>query len=214
MNRALIIAGALVAAGVLTWLFPLFHVVSRSSLTSAQAESRFHAADYVNEFWAARLMPALSEADDAVAALAALRENPDQARAEFGRTVGLGRSTLYFLAGKGTIVSVDGKAVGVSLGTVAKEPDISISTDLLFGNTVRDATGLLDGSKFPNSQQFNEISTELNRTIEVTVLPALKTQAQVGDTIHFVGCAEVTTLPRDIRPLKVVPLKISFDESP
>jgi len=214
MRRALIIAGALVAAGVLTWFFPLFHVVSRSSIKSAQAAAQFQAADYVKKFWKDRLIPALGEADDAVAVLAALRENPEQARTEFGRTVGLGRSTLYFVSGKGTIVSVDGKAVGVSLGSAKKEPDVSISTGLLFGNTARDATRLMDGSEFPNSQQFNEISTELNRTIEATVLPTLKKQAKVGDAIHFVGCAEVTTLPRDISPLKVVPLQVSFDESP
>jgi predicted lipoprotein len=214
MHRALIIAGALVAAGVLTWFFPLFHVVSRSSLKSAQAAAEFQAADYVKNFWAERLTPALSEADDAVAVLTALRENPEQARTEFGRTVGLGRSTLYFISGKGTIVAVDGKSAGVSLGSASKEPEVSISTGLLFGNTARDATGLLNGSEFPNSQQFNEISTELNRTIEASVLPKIKNEAQVGNTIQFVGCAEVTTLPRDISPLKIVPLQVSIGKSP
>jgi predicted lipoprotein len=214
MHRALIIAGALVAAGVLTWFFPLFHVVSRSSMKSAQAAAEFQPADYVKKFWGERLMPALGEADDAVAVLAALRENPAQSQTEFGRTVGLGRSTLYFVSGKGTITSIDSKAVGVSLGSATKEPEVSISTGLLFGNTARDATGLLNGSEFPNSQQFNEISTELNRTIEATVLPTLKMEAKIGDTIHFVGCAEVTTLPRDISPLKVVPLQVSIGESP
>lgn len=214
MHRALIIAGALVAASVLTWFFPLFHVVSRSSLKSAQAAAEFQAADYVKSFWTERLKPAFGEADDAGAVLAALRENPAQARTEFGRTVGLGRSTLYFVSGKGTIVSVDGKVVGVSLGSATSAPDVAISTGLLFGNTARDATGLLNGSEFPNSQQFNEISTEINRTIEATVLPALKKQAKVGDEIQFVGCAEVTSLPRDVSPLKVVPLQVSIGESP
>lgn len=214
MHRALIIAGALVAASVLTWFFPLFHIVSRSSLKSAQAAAEFQAADYVKSFWTERLTPALGEANDSVAVLNALRENPAQARTEFGRTVGLGRSTLYFVSGKGTIISIDNKAVGVSFGSGVKDPEVSISTGLLFGNTARDATGLLNGSEFPNSQQFNEISTELNRTIEATVLPKLKKQAKVGDEIHFVGCAEVTTLPRDISPLKVVPLQVSIGESP
>ena len=116
MHRALVIAGALVAAGVLTWFFPLFHVVSRefADRPSKQPPS-FSAADYVKEFWTAKLTPAFGEAADAAAVLAALRENPEQARTEFGRTVGLGRSTLYFVSRQGTIVSVDKKAVGVSL---------------------------------------------------------------------------------------------------
>ena len=211
MNRTAAIVGGLVAAGVLTWFFPLFHVVSRESLRAERERKAFHAAAFVKEFWAKLLMPALEDAADAATVLAALREDPQQARTLFGRTAGLGRSSLYFIRGSGTIVSVDDKQVGVSLGGQSGDPDIVLVTGLLFGNTVRDATGLLNGDDFPNSQQFNEISTELNRTIETTVLPALKAGAKVGDTIQFVGCAEVTNLPRDIFPLRLAPIDVKFE---
>jgi predicted lipoprotein len=66
----------------------------------------------------------------------------------------------------------------------------------------------LSGDDFPNSQQFNEISTELNRRIEADVLPQLREQAKIGATIEFVGCAEVTIVPRDVEPLRLVPLEV------
>lgn len=210
MNRTAVIVGALVAAGILTWFFPLFHVVSRESLRAEREQKQFRAADFVKEFWTAQLMPSLDDAADVTTVLAALREDPQLARTQYGRSAGLGRSVLYFVRGQGMIVAVDDKHVGIALGE-GHDADVALETGLLFGNTVRDATGLLSGDDFPNSQQFNEISNELNRTIETTILPALRTQAKVGDTIQFVGCAEVTRVPRDISPLRVVPVHVTFE---
>lgn len=210
MNRVFAILGMLAAVGVLSWFFPLFHVVSREALLNEKAHTVFHSAAYVKEHWATQLMPALTDASDAVMVLTALRENPKQAGTQFGRTVGLGRSTLYFVRGNGTVVSVNNKQIGVSLAGAARDSDVALMTGLLFGNTVRDATGIFSGDDFPNSQQFNAISTELNRVIETTVLPPLREQAKVGDAIEFVGCAEVTNIPRDYTPLKVVPLEVKF----
>jgi predicted lipoprotein len=210
MNRVLIIVGALGAVGVLSWFFPLFQVVSRETLRAEREQQVFRAEEYVKAFWSGKLRPAFADAEDAVTVLAALRESSEQAGTMYGRKAGLGRSTLYFLRGSGTIVAVDKNRVGVKLGDAVGEADVALETGLLFGNTARDASGLLNGDDFPNSQQFNEISTELNRTIEATVLPPLKERAQVGDAIEFVGCAEVTNVPRDIAPLKVVPLEVTW----
>jgi predicted lipoprotein len=208
MNRALVIVGAIVAVGVLSWFFPMFHVVSRSALREAKEQAAFHADEFVADFWTAQLTPALAEAADSAAVISTLRVSPDEARTQFGRTAGLGRSVLYFVRGSGKVVSVDKKTVGVALGNESGQADIALDIGLLFGNTVRDATGLLSGDDFPNSQQFNEISTELNRRIEADVLPQLREQAKIGATIEFVGCAEVTIVPRDVEPLRLVPLEV------
>jgi predicted lipoprotein len=83
-------------------------------------------------------------------------------------------------------------------------------TGLIFGNSVRDATGLLDVSKFPNSQQFNAISSELNALVESRVIPGVRSNAAPGHVLRFVGCAEIADEVSDVVPLKVVPLKVVF----
>lgn len=214
MNRAVIIICLLIAVSVLTWFFPLFHVVRRDALREAEQQTVFDAADHVKVIWTEKLPPVLADAADAALVLAALRQDPQRARNEFGRSVGIGRSSLFLVRGRGTIMSADNKAIGVSLDADDKEVDVSLVTGLLFGNTIRDATGLIDGDDFPSSQEFNQISGELNRTVETTVLPRLKAQAKVGDTIEFVGCGEVTNLPRDITPLKLIPLEWKIEHVP
>lgn len=115
------------------------------------------------------------------------------------------------MRGSGTIVKVDKKGVAVALQGETKGADFVLQTGLLFGNTVRDATGLLDASSFPDSRQFNEISTELNRSIEARVIPVLKEKAVVGRQIHFAGCAEIPDEGELIRPLIIIPLEIRIE---
>ena len=90
-------------------------------------------------------------------------------------------------------------------------PDIVLQTGVVSGNTVRDATGLLSASDYPNSQQFNAISNELNRLVETLVIPSAKQAAQVGRQIEFVGCARVLNLPADASPLKLIPLEVRVE---
>ena len=80
-----------------------------------------------------------------------------------------------------------------------------MESGILFGNTVRDGTGLLDVNEFQNTQDFNAISTELNRRIEADVLPTLREIATSGTEIEFSGCAQVSDESTDLNPLRVVP---------
>jgi predicted lipoprotein len=212
MKRTIIILCFLLAACGVFWKFPLFHVARLDAMQAAAQRTSFDAPTFVAAFWEDRLVPALDAAPDASTVISALEKDRSSALKTFGRKVGVGRTTLLIVQGNGAIVSVDAKAIGVSLTPDHKEPDILLQTGLLFGNAVRDATGLLDASDFENSQQFNEISTELNRRFETTVIPALKQKAALGRHIEFVGCAEVSDNAKTVRPLMLIPLVVNFNE--
>ena len=211
MKRIAVVLCILGLAGVLFWLFPLFHVVRLDEARAEEQQSRFNAAKFAEAFWDERLLPALDEAADAGAVLTAIRDNPQAAREQFGRKVGVSRTRFFVLRGSGRIVSVDEKAIGVALDQNGREPDVVLPIGLLFGNTARDATGLLDAGDFPHSQNFNDISTELNRIIEERVVPKLRKQSKVGRRIEFAGCAEVSDEVSDPRPLAIIPLKVDVE---
>jgi len=83
-----------------------------------------------------------------------------------------------------------------------------IELGFVFGNAVRDATGLIKASDYPNAQEFNDISAALNSMVETNVLPQLQEMAKVGGRIQFVGCVEVGDEEMDLKPLKVVPIEV------
>jgi predicted lipoprotein len=209
MKQTAIIMCCVILAGALIWLFPLFHVVPIEQGSVARRPNLFNAAAYASAFWNERLPPALDNAHDAAAALKALREAPLGVREKFGRKVGVSRTRLILLRGSGKVVSHDKKGVGVALDLDKAEPDIVLRTGLLFGNAVRDASGLIDASSFANSQHFNEVSTELNRIVEARVLSKLKGPlASLDQHIEFVGCVEIQEDARIELPLTIVPLDV------
>jgi predicted lipoprotein len=213
MKRALL---AVVALGLLAGVFrfvPLFHLVPLKQEQGRQAAAEFNPTNFATAFWNDKLLKSLERAADAGQVLAALASDPQKARTQFGRTLGISSSTLFFLRGTGRVVSVTKKGVALTLKDDGDTADILLPTGLLFGNTVRDGTGLLDASAFPNSQNFNDLSTELNHMIETTLLPKLREQAKVGVKISFAGCAEVAEEDADARPLKVIPVSVKL-ESP
>src|SRR5690606_31910053 len=120
------------------------------------------------------LVPTFEQANDATEVLAMIKADPESARKTFGKSVGIGRVYFYFFRGEGTIVNVEKSGVTVNLIAPADEADVVIKTGLIFGNAVREATGQLRASDYANSQDYNDISKELNHIIQTEVQPTLK----------------------------------------
>jgi predicted lipoprotein len=195
----------------LSWHFPLFHIVRLGQHDTRTYSAPFNASEFVKTFWSERLVPSLQNVPDVATVLAAFHENSHAASGQFGRKVSVSRVSLFMVRGSGTIVTVDDKGVGMALQRAESQPDLLLHTGLLFGNLVRDASGLLDPSDFSNSQHFNDISTELNRLVEAQVIPKLKGLAVAGRKIQFVGCAEVSDDLSDVRPLRVIVLDVNIE---
>ncbi len=207
MRRPALIASAAVVAGVICWRFPLFHIVSLSASRATASAAAFNAEKYADEFWRTRLAPRLGKGADARAVVEGLRRDPAATAKQHGRSLGLSDATLYLISGSGTVRSIDDQGVSISLQAGEGEPDFLLRTGLLFGNTVRDASGLLDVNAFANSQDFNALSAELNKIVESRVAPALKAAAAVGRRVRFTAALEVEAGAERDRPLAAVPLE-------
>ena len=91
--------------------------------------------------------------------------------------------------------------------TIARSQRVVLEIGILVSNAVRDATGLVNVDHFPNSQYFNQLSSELNKRCESEVIGSIRDQLVVGTTVEFVGCGEV----RDsggFDPLKLIPVQL------
>jgi predicted lipoprotein len=195
-----------VGASVLVYFLPLFNVVPLRQAGPRAAAAAFDPAAVVDRFWTERLIPGAARAIDAADLVAAMHQDRESARRAYGRRVGLGGANYYyFVAGTGRVVSVGKDSVGLSLRDGQPDVQVALETGNVFGNAVRDGTGLLNVNDFPNSQDFNALSSQINRRIEQQVLPELRKRAAVGARVRFVGCAEVMDEDTDLHPLRVVP---------
>ena len=205
--RKLIWLLAMVGVVGLGWRFPLFHLVPLAQAAREKAAVTFSPAGFAEKFWDERLRPSFSRAVPTENLLPAIQTNPAEAKKQFGRSFGVSESYTYFVAGQGRVLTVSDDEILLAVTEGATNAEISLQTGLLFGNAVRDGTGLLSVNDYPDSQDFNAISEALNRLVETRVQPKLREAAKVGATVRFVGCAEVNDESSDLKPLKLVPVE-------
>jgi predicted lipoprotein len=210
-------AACCAAAGALLWCFPPFHVVPLASATqtaerAARGGNGLTPQETAVKLWDQQLLPASKKALDARTLLADLQGNPRETREKLGRSVGLGGACYYFVAGEGRVVARGAHSISLALaGSPAETPggaDIVIDTGILFGNAIRDGSGLVDVSAFQNSQDYNDLSSALNQLAETRVFPLLREKGLPGTSLHFAGIVEVADESTDLppHPLRLVPI--------
>jgi len=210
-SRPVVLLVAFAVVAVLCWVFPPFHIRSLRQVKADIAGATFNPTNFVEKFWGETLLPAATTAADAEEVVAVIAADPQKVRELFGRTLGISSTYCLFLRGSGRVVSATDDRIDLSLKSEGDRVDISVPLGLVFGSAVRDGTGLLDSSSFPNAQEFNDISARLNVVVETKVLPELQRVATVGKRVQFVGCVEVADEERDLQPLQLVPVFVKAE---
>lgn len=198
-----------ICVAVILYFFPLFHVVSLEEVQQQIASEEFDAAEYVDTFWHGPLLETAQATVDAADLLEAFAEDFDGTAERFGHRLGLSGHSSYLVSGQGEIIAVDSMAVSIALHE-GGPAEIIIETGPVFGNAIRDGSGLLNVSNFANAQDFNALSTEINLRVEQDVLPLLQANAAVGATVRFVGGVEVPDSAGAPATLVLVPVVIEF----
>ena len=211
MKRAVCIAAVLILFGALCKFLPLFHIVPLKRAESEKDAGVFNAAKFADNFWSEKLLKSFDHAVDAKELLATIRANPGDAQRKYARSLSLGGGYFYYLRGEGRVLATNDGSLSLAINTGSTNAEVDLQTGLIFGNAVRDGTGLLNASDYPNLQDFNSISAELNKLIESRVLPKLRAQAKIGSMINFIGCAEVDDETTDLNPLQVVPVQAQIE---
>jgi predicted lipoprotein len=191
----------------LFWRFPLWHIVPLKTAATEKTAGVFKPTGFAEDFWTNRLAASLAQAVKADVLLRAIQAGPAAARAKFAHGGALGDSYFYFLSGSGRVVAGSDDEISLAVTEGSTNVEVVLEVGLVFGNAVRDGTGLLNVGDYADSQNFNDISAALNHIVETRVLPPLKGRGTVGAKISFVGCAEVDDESSDLKPLKVTPIQ-------
>jgi predicted lipoprotein len=210
MRKLIWLIGIAVAVG-LGWRFPLLHVVPIAQAAREKADATFNPSAFAEKLWSERVLALLDHAVQANVLLPAIQVNAAAAKKNFARSFGVSETYTYFVAGKGRVLTVSEDEILLAVTAGATNAEVSLQAGLIFGNAVRDGTGLLSVNDFPDSQNFNGISEALNHIIETRVLPKLRETAKVGAVVKFAGCVEVNDESSDLKPLKVVPLRADVE---
>lgn len=206
----LLLVGTVGIVAAALYIFPPFHIVSLEKTKRKIENERFNPKEFVERFWNDRLLKSLDQTVQAGTLLPAIKQDPQSAKRQYGRQLGLSNTYYYFVSGQARVVTIKPETIALTLSGAGSKPDLVLVVANLSGNAVRDGTGLLNVNEFPNSQEFNQISAELNRRIETSVLPEFRHKVFVGATVAFAGCAEIEDEGSDLQPLRLIPIHVQI----
>jgi predicted lipoprotein len=209
--------GVLIASGLL-YYFPLFRIRTIGT-GAAPASSSMHTsgalrpgqtspvsfADLLETLWSEQLPAAVKNAASVEDVLALASTDVTGARKKYGRQIALGGPAFIWVKGTGRIESINEDEC--RLVVAGQRQRVTLEIGILFGNAVRDSTGLIKAEDFPNSVDFNRLSNELNSRCESLVIQPVRHQLVVGADVEFSGCGEVRD-DNGFNPLKLVPVQL------
>jgi predicted lipoprotein len=179
---------------------------------ASRSAKQFNAAAYAQTFWTAKLIPNLDKAIDITQLTTMLSTNAPKTFDTYSHALGIGNLRYFLVKGKGTIASVNEDDVSILLQRDTSRQILTLATEYIFGNAIRDATGLVNVNDFTNTMDFNNVSAELNKVIREKVLPPFKQQAKKGDKVEFTGAIELNKEHLDISKIEVIPVRIMSNE--
>jgi len=199
-------AGWIAAAAVLLALFPPFHVRPlESAVVPQKGAETLDVSAFAERFWNEKLLSPAVPTVEAQPLVAALVQDPALAAKKYGRRVGIGGKTFFLVSGSGRVASVDRSGAWINVGA-GDNPRVLLLTGPVFGNALRDVTGLLNLSDY-HSVDFNSLSTVLNRLCETRAQPALRSIG-VGASISFLAAGEIDDASQAVPVLRLAPIRV------
>ena len=198
-----------------TWiviiLFLGYHSVYFKKLKGKSASAgKFNAKQYAQTFWKEKLTPELSKAIELNNLISLLKTNPNEIFDKHSHALGIGNIRFFLVRGEGEITSVNENDITVLVKLDTAQMPAKLITEYVFGNAVRDASGLLDINEFTNMNDFNTISEELNNIVRTKVLPPVKANAKKGMKIQWVGAIELNREHLNLDDIEVIPIEIKI----
>lgn len=137
--------------------------------------------------------------------LALVQSNPDSAFKTYGNRLGIGNSAYFMVKGEGKVTEkqTDGLKV-ISDGNHT----FFVDTKYIFGNAIRDASGLVKLTDFKTNADFNKVSEALNTIIREKAIPNELKSITVGDKIVVNGAIKLNKQQDNTLPISILPVNI------
>ncbi len=188
--------------------FNSVYIRKLDEVRASASSVRFNPATYAGTFWDKKLPARLGEAVDIGTLIGMLKRSPGNAFSQYSNALGIGNIRYFLVKGEGEITAVNDNDITVKIHSDSLQPVVKIATEFIFGNAVRDASGLVDINEFENTMDFNNVSAEINRLIREKVLPGLKADAKKGATIKFTGAMELNKEHLRTERISIIPEQV------
>lgn len=204
MNKGIKYAIGIFVSGVV--MYNSLYVRPLNEKLADSSKVAFDAKSFVDSIWTTDLLGAYDSATNIINLLGELKKNSELTFAQKGRALGIGNIGYFKVVVEGTVLSVNENNVLVQVA----ERLIEIETEFIFGNAVRDASGLIKVNDYGETSDFNSVSESINDKIRNEVIPDFRGKVKKGDLVNVKGALELNKAHLNLKLPEVIPVSIQI----
>lgn len=176
----------------------------------ASASKGFNVSMYARNFYNNKLLPHLGNAIELSQLTSLLKTQPGKAFKDYSHALDIGNIRYFLVQGEGTVTSIGEDATSVALKNDSGTANVKIATEFVYGNAIRDASGLMNLNEFTNTSDFNLVSEEINKIIRKEILPPFKAKVKQGSVVRFSGAIELNQAHVKLDSIEVIPIQLAI----
>ncbi|NJB72208.1 putative lipoprotein [Saonia flava] len=205
MNKVLKYSILVVVLGLA--LYNSVNIEPLDQIKKSKSDLVFNAASYATDFMSNKIetLPAINASNF----LGNISDDLENYTKQKGKKLGISDEYSFIIEGEARITEIEEEYVTVLL---EENQELRISTEFIFGNAIRDGSGMANIDDYQNTMDFNSISVELNNIVRETVVPSFKKKAKIGDILYFKGAVTIDIADTQINGIKVIPMIIKFSD--
>jgi predicted lipoprotein len=182
--------------------------IKKLSAVRATTPTAFDAAAFSKKLFAEQLPARIQSAVPLDTLLRALEANPNEAFDKYTNALAIGNICYSLVQATGRVVAIKDDEVIIQVG--AAPVTIHLATEYIYGNAIRDASGLVNVKDFVNTTDLNNISESLNKQVKELILPPFKNSVQKTDSVWFAGALELNKEHVHVQEPEVIPVQVKI----
>src|SRR6187402_366512 len=155
--------------------------VKKLSGMKATTDEKFNANVFSKKLWEEKLPAKLGSAVELGTLIKASETNPADAFSKYTNALGIGNYRYALIKAEGFVTDINEDDITLQVKLGDSLMAAKLATEFIYGNAIRDASGLVDVKDFSNTMDLNNISEELNKMVRTTILPTFKSAVKKGD---------------------------------
>lgn len=197
---------------VVVVLFLAYHSVFIKKLDEVRAaqQSGFDAAGFAAAFWQKELVPSLKNAVPLNQLIQELNNEPEKAFNTYGKTLGIGYVRYFMVQGEGIVHKINEDDIELQLANSQPANKVSLETEYVYGNAVRDASGLIQITDFDNTMDLNNVSEQINHKIKIEVVKPFLANVRVNEKVKFIGALELNSKHPQTKKIELIPVQLEL----
>ncbi len=171
---------------------------------------KFDAAAFAKKLWDEKMPARIDNAIDLSQLIQEVTAVKDSGLLKHSNALAIGNYRYALVKALANVTVVNDDEVLIQIPLKDSVIHAVLATEYIYGNAIRDASGLVDVKNFPNTTELNSISEELNKIIRVSVLPSFKSTVKKGDKLNITAAIEINKEHINWSGIELIPVRLQI----